>query len=61
MEIDDEPKTTPSPNSYLVEELGSYVDAGEPELDVSYLSANVRVQELIKFSQKTMQILLLVE
>ncbi|KAK6603765.1 methyltransferase domain-containing protein [Botrytis cinerea] len=33
MEIDDDPKTTPSPNSYLVEELGSYVDAGEPELD----------------------------
>lgn len=37
MEIDDEPKVAPPPNSYVVEELGSYVDAGEPELDVSVL------------------------
>lgn len=60
MEVDNEPKV-PSPNSYLVEEIGSYVDAGEPELDVSYRPANARVRKLINFSPKMMLIPLLVE
>ncbi|ESZ94408.1 hypothetical protein SBOR_5201 [Sclerotinia borealis F-4128] len=33
MDIDDQSRVNPPSSSYVVEELGSYVDAGEPELD----------------------------
>lgn len=38
MEMNTEPRVVTTPTSYIIEELGSYVDAREPELDVSVLS-----------------------
>ncbi|EDN93425.1 hypothetical protein SS1G_09291 [Sclerotinia sclerotiorum 1980 UF-70] len=38
MEMNTEPRVVTTPTSYIIEELGSYVDAREPELD------NIRYQ-----------------
>ena len=51
MESNDQPRVVTPPNSYLFEQLGSYVDAGEPELDVSTLPQNIRRPD-VKIDQK---------